>query len=52
MQSYPLTRFDCGHVGRTNEAPRKVTAFIRVAEIRTSRVNESEKKCPDCGGKR
>lgn len=52
MQSYPLTHFRCGHTGRNNEGSsrrRKVTAFIRIAELRQSRVEGSPKNCPDCG---
>lgn len=51
MQSYALTRFACGDIGRNNEASRKVTAFIRVAEVRGARVEESTKKCPNHSGK-
>jgi hypothetical protein len=46
-----LYRFACGHVGRDNESPsrrRMVTAFIRVAEIRSAPVTDSLKSCPDC----
>jgi hypothetical protein len=43
----------CGHTGRDSEPERgndraKVTAFIRVAEIRGARVEEKRKNCPDC----
>lgn len=42
-------RFDCGHVGRTNESDRaKTQAFIRVAEIRGEKVEDTGKPCPDC----
>lgn len=45
----PLTRFSCGHVGRENESWRsKHAAFIRVAEVRGDRVDDSRRKCPDC----
>ncbi len=45
----PLTRFTCGHVGRNNESWRaKVSVFIRVAEIRGDRVEDTGRKCPDC----
>lgn len=52
MKSYRLTRFACGHVGRNNEGSgtrRKVTEFIRVAQIGSSPLEESEKNCPNCG---
>lgn len=51
MQSYRLTRFACGCVGRNNEASHKVTAFIRVVEVRGAKVDESDKKCPNHSGK-
>ena len=44
-------RFTCGHVGRTNESDsprRKVSSFIRVAELRGAIVQEADKPCPDC----
>jgi hypothetical protein len=45
----PLSRFGCGHVGRVNESWRsKVSVFIRVAEIRSDRVDAAGRKCPDC----
>jgi len=43
-----LTRYSCGHIGRT--AGRKVKRFIRVAEIRKQVVEDSEKHCPACKG--
>jgi hypothetical protein len=44
-----LFRFLCGHVGRTNEGLRaKAQAFIRVAEVRSSYVEDVAKNCPDC----
>ena len=47
-----VTRFSCGHVGRTNDSYRaKTEAFIRVAEIRDELVEESPKSCPDCKGR-
>lgn len=43
-----LYRFDCGHVGRTNESYKaKAQAFIRVAEIREP-VEDRPTKCPEC----
>lgn len=47
-----LVRFTCGHVGRENDSPRaKVSAFIRVAEIRSEQVEDGKKSCPDCNGR-
>lgn len=44
-----LSKFTCGHIGRTNNGPdSKAQAFIRVAEIRNSPVDEVPKKCPGC----
>lgn len=44
-----LFRFECGHVGRTNEASRaKAQAFIRFAELRGRPVTDVGKNCPDC----
>jgi len=44
-----LGKYACGHVGRQNEAPNaKAQAFIRVAEARKNKVEESAKNCPDC----
>jgi hypothetical protein len=44
-----LTRSICGHVGRENNAPSaKAKAWIRVAEIRGSLVEDETKKCGDC----
>jgi hypothetical protein len=46
-----VTRFSCGHVGRTNDSYlSKVQAFIRVAEIR-EKVEPENKPCPDCKGR-
>src|ERR1700761_1210701 len=44
-----LTKYSCGHVGRTNSSHRaKAEAFIRVAEIRREVLEEADKPCPDC----
>lgn len=51
MDRYWLTRFACGHVGRHNESTserRKVSAFLRVAQVGNSPVTESVKSCPEC----
>jgi len=46
-----VTKYSCGHVGRTNDSYRsKVEAFIRVAEIRREEVETADKACPDCKG--
>lgn len=45
-------KFSCGHIGRDNDSYRsKVTAFIRVAEVRHEQVEEVSKSCPDCKGR-
>ena len=48
-----LTRYACGHIGRMNyqgmtTGKARPKAFIRVAEIRDEKVEESSKQCPDC----
>lgn len=49
MSTLKVFRFTCGHVGRNNESWRsEVSTFIRVAEIRDAKVEESDKSCPDC----
>jgi hypothetical protein len=42
-----VIRYECGHVGFVTEG--KVKAFIRVAEIRNAKVEDSDKKCPEHG---
>jgi hypothetical protein len=37
----------CGHMGMMAEG-KTVKAFIRVAETRGRKVEESPKQCPDC----
>lgn len=53
----PVTRYACEHIGRQNGQQAKNRGFIRVAEIRDSKVNYPVddhgrvipgKKCPDC----
>lgn len=47
-----LTRFSCGHVGRMSAGVHaKAQAFIKVAEIRSSHVDESTNNCPHCNSK-
>jgi len=44
-----LYRYTCGHVGRINASYlARAEAFIRVAEIRRTPVENSDEKCPDC----
>lgn len=40
-----LTRYKCGHVGRTALLHE---GFIRVAEIRKNDVKDVDKPCPEC----
>jgi ribosomal protein S27AE len=52
MADNKLTRYSCGHVGRTNEGyanKPKAVGFIRVAEIRDQPLAEKDQTCPDCG---
>jgi hypothetical protein len=45
-----LHRYTCGHIGR--EAGRKnAKAFVRVAEIRSQKVEDEKSSCPNCKGK-
>ena len=51
MPDNKLTRYACGHVGRTNEGYTlhpKAVAFIRVAEVRDQPVDTKTVSCPDC----
>lgn len=49
MSAPAVFRFRCGHVGRTNHAPRtKHQVFIRVAELRGAKALSAVKDCPDC----
>lgn len=41
-----ITRYSCGHVGKSTG--KKISAFIRVAELRGETPEESPKKCPEC----
>lgn len=44
-----VIRFECGHVGRTNNSPdAKAQSFIRVAEVRKAEVVSNPKPCPVC----
>jgi len=44
-----LVRYQCDHIGRNNIAPNaKEHTFIRVAEIRSNPVIESDVNCPAC----